>query len=160
MLQKLNAKVAGGLLITGGLCVFLSAGVVAQTGQTSATAKPPASSTSSTHTSSTAKKKTTSKSKASRARGQMTPTPDRIKEIQAALVQADVYQSTPTGKWDNATVEAMKKFQQSNGLNPSGKLNALSLQKLGLGSGTAGRGAPRLTPPASTPSSPTTPRSK
>jgi peptidoglycan hydrolase-like protein with peptidoglycan-binding domain len=90
----------------------------------------------------------------------MAPTSDRIREIQNALIQADVYIGAPTGKWDAATIDAMKKFQQSNGLNPSGKLNALSLEKLGLGSTTAGRGAPRLAPPASTSSSPTTPRSK
>jgi hypothetical protein len=39
----------------------------------------------------------------------------------------------------------MKKFQASHGLNPTGKMDALTLQKLGLGSGTAGMGVP--TPP-------------
>ena len=42
-------------------------------------------------------------------------------------------------------MDAMKKFQSANGLNPSGKLDALTLQKLGLGSETAGLAAP--TPP-------------
>jgi hypothetical protein len=36
----------------------------------------------------------------------------------------------------------MKKFQAGHGLNPSGKLDALTLQKLGLGSQTAGVAAP------------------
>ena len=36
----------------------------------------------------------------------------------------------------------MKQFQSSQGLNASGKIDALTLQKLGLGSETAGRGAP------------------
>jgi len=39
----------------------------------------------------------------------------------------------------------MRKFQASKGLNPTGKLDALTLQKLGLGSETAGLAAP--TPP-------------
>ena len=39
-------------------------------------------------------------------------------------------------------MEAMKKFQAGHGLNPSGKLDALTLQKLGLGSQTAGVAAP------------------
>jgi hypothetical protein len=36
----------------------------------------------------------------------------------------------------------MKKYQDKNGLNPTGKIDALTLQKLGLGSETAGKGAP------------------
>lgn len=43
----------------------------------------------------------------------------------------------------------MKNFQQANGLNATGKLDALSLQKLGLGSSSAGLAPPRAigTPP-------------
>jgi hypothetical protein len=36
----------------------------------------------------------------------------------------------------------MKNFQTANGLTPTGKLGALSLQKLGFGSEVAGRSAP------------------
>jgi peptidoglycan hydrolase-like protein with peptidoglycan-binding domain len=88
---------------------------------------------------------------------QMAPTPDRIKEIQSALAASDSYKGEPNGKWDDASVAAMKHFQQVNGLNPSGKLDALSLQKLGLGSDTAGRGAPRVARPAGSGTSSTTP---
>lgn len=38
----------------------------------------------------------------------------------------------------------MKNFQQANGLTPTGKFDALSLQKLGLGSSTAGAAPPRV----------------
>ena len=88
---------------------------------------------------------------------QMAPTPDRIREIQSALAASNSYKGAPTGKWDDASVAAMKHFQQMNGLNPSGKLDALSLQKLGLGSETAGRGAPRPGKPAGLTTSSTTP---
>ena len=77
-----------------------------------------------------------------RVRAQMEPTADRISEIQSALATRGVYQGDPTGKWDDGTVDAMKKFQSSQGLTASGKLDALSLEKLGLGADTAGRGAP------------------
>jgi Putative peptidoglycan binding domain len=77
-----------------------------------------------------------------RERGQKAPTPDRISEIQQALAKDGSYTGTPSGKWDDSTVEAMKKFQAGHGLNPSGKLDALTLQKLGLGSQTAGVAAP------------------
>jgi peptidoglycan hydrolase-like protein with peptidoglycan-binding domain len=83
------------------------------------------------------------KKRAHRPRPQKAPTPDRIKDIQGALAQAGFYHGEPTGKWDVASVQAMKQFQQANGLPPSGKLDALSLQKLRLGSSVAGAAAPR-----------------
>ena len=86
---------------------------------------------------------------------QMAPTADRIREIQSALAASDAYKGEPNGKWDAASIDAMKHFQQVNGLNPTGKLDAHSLQKLGLGSETAGRGAPRPGKPAGLSSSTT-----
>lgn len=85
------------------------------------------------------------KKRSKRVKGQATPTSERISEIQEALARKGAFSGTPTGKWDDDTVDAMRKFQVSNGLNPSGKLDAPTLQKLGLGSDTAGLGAP--TPP-------------
>lgn len=86
----------------------------------------------------------------SKSRRQLAPEPARIREIQQALAREGFYQGEPSGKWDGATVTAMKNFQQSKGLQPTGKVEALSLQKLGLGSAIAG-----LAPPAS-PSPPQT----
>jgi peptidoglycan hydrolase-like protein with peptidoglycan-binding domain len=74
--------------------------------------------------------------------GQTAPMPDRIREIQTALNREGVLNGEPTGKWDDTTTEAMKKFQETHGLNPTGKIDAGTLNKLGLGSGTAGKGAP------------------
>ena len=84
-----------------------------------------------------------------RERGQKVPAPDRISEIQKALAKDGSFTGTPNGKWDTATVEATKKFQESHGLNPTGKLDAKTLQQLGLGSQTAGA-APPLQPVSST----------
>ncbi|HWF13942.1 MAG TPA: peptidoglycan-binding domain-containing protein [Candidatus Acidoferrales bacterium] len=89
--------------------------------------------------------KTKGKSKgrvAARPKGQAAPTADRIKEIQSALQKDGSYDGEPTGKWDAATTDAMKKYQDKNGVNPTGKIDAVSLNKLGLGSETAGKGAP------------------
>jgi peptidoglycan hydrolase-like protein with peptidoglycan-binding domain len=80
-----------------------------------------------------------------RVKGQAAPTVDRVNEIQGALAKNGAYSGTPSGKWDDSTVEAMKKFQSTHGLNPTGKMDALTLEKLGLGSETAGMGVP--TPP-------------
>jgi peptidoglycan hydrolase-like protein with peptidoglycan-binding domain len=96
-------------------------------------------------------KKTSSKKKkrAKREPTQMAPTPERISEIQSALSRGGYYGGNPNGKWDSTTVAAMQKFQSSNGLDASGKIDALSLQKLGLGSSVAGVSAPKpITPPS------------
>jgi peptidoglycan hydrolase-like protein with peptidoglycan-binding domain len=81
--------------------------------------------------------------------GQKAPTSDRISEIQAALAKDGSYQGTPSGKWDDDTAAAMRKFQSAHGLTASGKLDAPSLQRLGLGSQTAGM-APPTPPPGAT----------
>src|ERR1700730_6418064 len=81
-------------------------------------------------------------------RGQKVPSPDRISEIQQALAKDGSFTGTPNGKWDASTVEAMKKFQDAHGMNPSGKLDAKTLQQLVLGSQTAGV-APPLPPTSS-----------
>jgi peptidoglycan hydrolase-like protein with peptidoglycan-binding domain len=84
-----------------------------------------------------------------RQRGQKAPDAQRITQIQQALAKDGSFAGTPTGKWDASTVEGMKKFQAAHGLNPSGKLDAKTLQQLGLGSETAGI-APPLPPISST----------
>jgi peptidoglycan hydrolase-like protein with peptidoglycan-binding domain len=86
--------------------------------------------------------KSSKRSSSRRDRGQKAPTSERISEIQTALAKDGSFTGTPNGKWDNATVEAMKRFQASHGLSPSGKLEAKTLQKLGLGSRTAGLAPP------------------
>jgi peptidoglycan hydrolase-like protein with peptidoglycan-binding domain len=87
-------------------------------------------------------KKKSSKKRVKLQRGQKAPAADRIKEIQQALTKDGSYSGAPSGKWDATTVEAMKNFQAGHGMNPTGKLDAKSLQKLGLGSQIAGVAAP------------------
>jgi len=71
------------------------------------------------------------------------PTSDRIEQIQRALSRSGYYQGDPSGHWDSDTVSAMKGFQQAHGITPSGKIDAPSLQQLGLGSDVAGLAPPR-----------------
>ena len=128
----------------------LPAVAAAQTSSAHKTVHKSAASGTSTKTASGTAKKSgksgkRSSSKTKRVKGQAAPTSDRINDIQGALARNGAYTGETTGKWDDSTVEAMKKFQASHGLNPSGKMDALTLQKLGLGSETAGMGVP--TPP-------------
>ena len=129
--------------ITAGLALLLTAGTAwsatlsgAKAKATASSAKPAAS------PGSKSRVKKSSKHSKRRERGQKAPAPERISEIQQALAKDGSFAGTPNGKWDDSTVEAMKKFQAGHGLNPSGKLDARTLQKLGLGSQTAGVAAP------------------
>lgn len=113
----------------------------------SATTKK-SSSNSSGKNSSSAKRGSAKSASSKRARkqpGQKAPTPDRVSEIQAALARNGSFTGSPNGRWDDDTTAAMRSFQASHGLNASGKLDAPTLQRLGLGSQTAGVAAP--TPP-------------
>jgi putative peptidoglycan binding protein len=94
-------------------------------------------------------KRTSSKSSSRHAPGQKAPTPERITEIQQALAKNGTLSGEPTGKWDDSTTDGMRKFQAAHGLNPTGKLDALTLRQLGLGSSTAGLGAPTVSGKAS-----------
>jgi len=111
-------------------------------------------STSSKSTSTLHRSKSSKQSKR-RERGQKTPTPDRISEIQQALAKNGSFTGKPNGKWDASTIEATRKFQEAHGLNPTGKLDAKTLQQLGLGSQTAGVAPPM--PPTSSSSRQKTP---
>ena len=134
------------LLLAAGLGVF-SASAHAQS---TATKKSP----SSTRRGKPHGKRSSQRSKLGK-RGQKEPTADRISEIQQALAKTGSYTRETNGKWDDATADAMRKFQESYGISPTGKLDAKTLQQLGLGSGTAGVAAPlpsssssRLTSPS------------
>ncbi|HXH66947.1 MAG TPA: peptidoglycan-binding domain-containing protein [Candidatus Limnocylindrales bacterium] len=136
-------------IAVGGLSLPAAGAAQTTAGARKTTHKPVTGTTSAKTTTGTAKKSSKagkrSSSKSKRVKGQAAPTADRINEIQGALAKNGAYTGEPSGKWDDSTVEAMRKFQASHGLNPTGKMDALTLQKLGLGSGTAGMGVP--TPP-------------
>ena len=93
-----------------------------------------------------------------RQKAQAAPTPARISEIQSALAAQGVYKAQPNGKWDAATIQAMKDYQNAHGLTATGKLDALTLQKLGMGSEIAGRAAPLPLPQSQSAPSPTQPQ--
>jgi peptidoglycan hydrolase-like protein with peptidoglycan-binding domain len=126
--------------ITVGLALLLTAGTCSAT-LTGAKATPRAAKPARSAAGKSRVKKSSKHSKR-RERGQQAPAPERISEIQQALAKDGSFTGVPNGKWDDSTADAMRKFQGSHGLNPTGKLDALSLQKLGLGSQTAGIAAP------------------
>ena len=127
---------------------FSLAGLLAVT---SATFPANAAQSSTSPSSSSAKKTAAHKHKHHAKRqppGQKTPTADRISEIQSALARGGYYEGEPNGKLDSNMVAALEKFQSANGLDSTGKLDAPTLQKLGLGSDIAGVGVPKPVVPS------------
>lgn len=59
-------------------------------------------------------------------------TPSGRMDVQSRLAQAGFYTGELTGEWDEQTVEALKKYQASNGLRVTGKADMGTLGKLGL----------------------------
>ncbi len=58
--------------------------------------------------------------------------PQRVLEIQQALAQKGFYTETPTGVYDDATIEAMRRFQAANRIEITGYPTAHALKRLGL----------------------------
>ena len=66
-------------------------------------------------------------------RGQQAIEPDRVKQIQDALIKAHYLASDATGDWDQTTIAAMQKYQADNGWQTRLMPDARALVKLGLG---------------------------
>ena len=64
---------------------------------------------------------------------QMQPSTDRYKEIQQALADKGYFRGMPDGTWGAESVDALKRFQRDQNLDPDGKIGSLSLMALGLG---------------------------
>jgi peptidoglycan hydrolase-like protein with peptidoglycan-binding domain len=59
--------------------------------------------------------------------------PQRVQEIQQTLIQAGYLNQEPTGRWDDPTRNAMRRYQADHGFPTTGLPEAKSLMKLGLG---------------------------
>jgi hypothetical protein len=81
-----------------------------------------------THTASTAKR-----SRKKRARGQRKIDSDRAQSIQEALIREHYLNGEPTGTWNQASEEAMRRYQADNGWQSKTVPDSRALIKLGLG---------------------------
>lgn len=68
-----------------------------------------------------------------RTHGQQAIEPERVTQIQAALIKAHYMTGEPNGKWDGTTVAAMQKYQADNGWQTKLTPDSRALEKLGLG---------------------------
>jgi hypothetical protein len=59
--------------------------------------------------------------------------PERVEEIQQALIREGYLQGDASGQWDSRTHDAMQRYQTMHGFPGTGLPEAKSLMKLGLG---------------------------
>lgn len=92
---------------------------------------------------------------APRVRGQQAIQPERVTQIQQALIKAHYMSGEPSGKWDAETIGAMQKYQSDNGWQTKIMPDSRALVKLGLGEDYSGAiNAKNLTLAAPTESAP------
>lgn len=131
------------------VCVaLLAATMSAAQGQSASPSSPPAASGSSapaatssksstpagtSQHSTASKRKKSRKSTTHRARGQQKIDPKRALEIQEALIREHYLTGKPTGVWNDATQQAMQKYQADNNWQSKTTPDARALIKLGLG---------------------------
>jgi hypothetical protein len=117
-------------VLCGLLC--LSATAVASTTSSNKSAKTasPSSSKSTTHKK---RSRTKTKSKTSKKRGQKAIESERAEQIQKALIRERYMEGEPSGKWDDATQAALRRYQADQGWQSKSVPDSRALIKLGLG---------------------------
>ena len=102
----------------------------ARKGAATVSSRKPGAATSST----SARRRKTAKRGVTWRNRQVSPTPDRYREIQGALASKGYLKpEDATGTWNQTSTDAMKRFQAEQNLASNGKINSLSLIALGLG---------------------------
>jgi hypothetical protein len=80
-----------------------------------------------------ASRRRSSRKKSARARGQQKIDSERAEAIQEALIREHYLTGTPTGTWNQASEDAMRKYQADNGWQSKTVPDSRALIKLGLG---------------------------
>jgi len=74
-----------------------------------------------------------SSAKSHKLHGQQAIAPERVTEIQQALIKEHYLSGPANGEWDSTTVGAMQKFQADQGWQTKLMPDSRALKKLGLG---------------------------
>jgi len=110
------------------LAFLLAAALIAPSAYASHVHRPPTSGQINT-----SHKHAHSKHRSHRARGQQAIEPERVTQIQQALIREHYLNSEPNGKWDAATIAAMQKYQADHGWQTKLTPDSRALLNLGLG---------------------------
>lgn len=87
----------------------------------------------SSHSTAKGSKHSTRASKSRRPRGQQAMNPERVREIQSALIREHYLDGQANGVWDTRSKAAMQKFQADQGWQSKVVPDSRALIKLGLG---------------------------
>jgi hypothetical protein len=74
-----------------------------------------------------------SKARSSKKRGQKAIDAERTQQIQEALIREHYMEEKPSGKWDDATQAALRRYQADQGWQSKTVPDSRALIKLGLG---------------------------
>jgi peptidoglycan hydrolase-like protein with peptidoglycan-binding domain len=84
-------------------------------------------------TSASTSRRSSSSSRKGRSHGQQAIDPERVTQIQQALIREHYLTGEASGNWDAATVAAMQKFQADQGWQTKLMPDSRAIKKLGLG---------------------------
>jgi peptidoglycan hydrolase-like protein with peptidoglycan-binding domain len=110
------------------LALLIGAGTISSSAYASRVHRSPTSGQTSHHS-----RSVTASKRYHRARGQQSIEPDRVMQIQQALIREHYMTGDATGKWDSTTVAAMQKYQSDQGWQTKLMPDSRALKKLGLG---------------------------
>ena len=113
------------------LALLLMAGAASAT--TTTKSKTKQAKVTKTHSSSHHHSATSNKKSASRSHGQRGIDEQRTLEIQNALIHEHYLSGEPSGTWDEATRDAMTRYQAANGWQTKLTPDSRALIKLGIG---------------------------
>ena len=96
-------------------------------------AKSATSSASKSRTGTKSSSKSRGRKKVARTRGQQSIAPERVTEIQQALIRTHYLDGEPSGSWDTNTQTAMRRLQSEHGWQTKLTPDSRALKLLGLG---------------------------
>ncbi len=120
------------LIFRASLALVISAALITPAAFASRVHRAPTSGQTQTQTHKS-KKGIKSKSKSRRPHGQQAIDPERVTQIQQALIREHYLSGDATGQWDSTTEAAMQKFQADQGWQTKLMPDSRALKKLGLG---------------------------
>ena len=120
------------LLLAGTLSTASAAASKRQATKPASKSKSPVKTSASAKSASSHGKKSR-KARTKRVRGQKAIDTQRTQEIQQALIRERMLAGEPTGKWDDATQSALRRYQAQNGWQSKSIPDSRALIKLGLG---------------------------
>jgi peptidoglycan hydrolase-like protein with peptidoglycan-binding domain len=118
--------------LCGLLCVAVQVGAVADTTPAKTSSTPTAKAASKKKTTASTHKGKRSKSKGKK-RGQQAIESERSRQIQEALIREHYMEGKPSGKWDEGTQAALRRYQADQGWQSKTVPDSRALIKLGLG---------------------------